>query len=46
MSKGCPPWVAALSASRGVNLLTFPKAREQYVGSAAGADGFDGRWLS
>jgi len=39
-------WVAALSASRGVYLLTCPKTREQYVGSATGADGFHGRWLS
>ncbi len=27
-------------------MLTCPKTREQYVGSAAGADGFHGRWLS
>lgn len=39
-------WTAALSASRGVYLLTCPKTREQYVGSATGADGFHGRWLS
>ena len=36
----------ALSASRGVYLLTCPKTREQYVGSATGGDGFHGRWLS
>lgn len=39
-------WAAVLSASRGVYLLTCPKTREQYVGSATGADGFHGRWLS
>lgn len=39
-------WVATLSASRGIYLLTCPKTREQYVGSATGADGFFGRWLS
>lgn len=39
------PWAAALSSSRGVYLLTCPKTREQYVGSAAGPQGFLGRWL-
>lgn len=39
-------WVAALTASRGVYLLTCPRTREQYVGSATGQDGFQGRWLS
>lgn len=39
-------WVAALSAARGVYLLTCPKTREQYVGSAVGADGLFGRWMS
>ena len=37
-------WVAALSATRGIYLLTCPKTREQYVGMASGADGFLGRW--
>lgn len=37
-------WIAALSATRGVYLLTCPRTREQYVGSASGADGFWGRW--
>ena len=27
-------------------LLTCPRTREQYVGSATGAEGFHGRWLS
>lgn len=39
-------WISALSASRGVYLLTCPSTREQYVGSAAGSNGFYGRWLS
>jgi len=39
-------WVAALSSSRGVYLLTCPGTEEQYVGSATGAAGFYGRWLS
>jgi hypothetical protein len=39
-------WIAALSTSRGVYLLTCPRTREQYVGSAYGDDGFYGRWLA
>lgn len=39
-------WIAALSASRGVYLLTCPRTREQYVGAAHGDDGFWGRWES
>jgi hypothetical protein len=39
-------WIAVLSSSRGVYLLTYPKTREQYVGSATGGNGFYGRWLS
>lgn len=39
-------WITALSASRGVYLLTCPRTKEQYVGSATGAQGFYGRWLS
>ena len=41
-----PAWSAALSSSRGIYLLTCPKTREQYVGSATGAEGFRGRWLA
>jgi hypothetical protein len=37
-------WVSALKSSRGVYLLTCPKTKEQYVGSAIGEDGFWGRW--
>ena len=39
-------WVSALRAARGVYLLTSARTREQYVGSATGADGFFGRWLN
>ncbi|WP_245293184.1 GIY-YIG nuclease family protein [Mongoliimonas terrestris] len=39
-------WASVLSASRGVYLLTCPRTREQYVGSATGHLGFLGRWLS
>ncbi|WP_084592355.1 GIY-YIG nuclease family protein [Novosphingobium sp. MBES04] len=39
-------WVTALSAARGVYLLTSSRTREQYVGSAAGVNGFFGRWLN
>lgn len=39
-------WIAALEAARGVYLLTCPKTKEQYVGSATGEQGFWGRWLN
>lgn len=38
-------WTTALSASRGIYLLTCPRTNEQYVGAALGGDGFLGRWL-
>lgn len=38
-------WLSALRAARGVYLLTCPRTKEQYVGSATGEDGFLGRWL-
>lgn len=37
-------WVATLESSRGVYLLTCPKTKEQYVGSARGEEGFWDRW--
>jgi hypothetical protein len=37
-------WIAALQSSRGIYLLTCPKTKEQYVGSATGKEGFWGRW--
>lgn len=39
-------WIAALSAVRGVYLLTCPRTHEQYVGSAYGGSGLWGRWQS
>jgi hypothetical protein len=39
-------WIAVLSATKGIYLLTCPRTREQYVGSAYGAEGFWGRWQS
>jgi hypothetical protein len=38
-------WKSVLKASRGIYLLTCPKTKEQYVGSATGHDGFWGRWI-
>jgi len=38
-------WRTALQAARGIYLLTCPDTKEQYVGSATGADGFLGRWM-
>lgn len=37
-------WLSALSSTRGIYLLTCPKTKEQYVGSATGSLGFIGRW--
>jgi hypothetical protein len=37
-------WATALRSSRGVYLLTCPKTKEQYIGSATGDEGFWGRW--
>ncbi|MBY0232840.1 MAG: GIY-YIG nuclease family protein [Gemmataceae bacterium] len=39
-------WAAVLGSIRGVYLLTCPRTREQYVGSATGEDGFLARWLA
>jgi len=33
-------WIAALQSTKGVYLLTCPKTKEQYVGSATGEKGF------
>ena len=35
-------WITALQVSRGIYVLTCPRTKEQYVGSATGADGFWG----
>jgi hypothetical protein len=39
-----PSWAATLRSSKGVYILTCPKTKEQYVGSATGQDGFWQRW--
>jgi hypothetical protein len=39
-------WIEILKSSKGVYLLTCPKTKEQYVGSATGQDGFWGRWMT
>jgi hypothetical protein len=39
-------WIEPLRTTRGVYLLSCPKTKEQYVGSATGEDGFWGRWQS
>jgi hypothetical protein len=38
-------WVEVLRSSKGVYLLTCPKTKEQYVGSATGSGGFWNRFL-
>lgn len=38
-------WKTTLAAVRGIYLLTCPKTKEQYVGSATGQGGFLQRWV-
>ncbi len=38
-------WIESLKSSRGIYVLTCPRTKEQYIGSATGSDGFYGRWL-
>lgn len=38
-------WIDVLRACRGIYLLTCPKTKEQYVGSATGEEGFWQRWM-
>jgi len=38
-------WIEVLRSTRGVYILTCPRTKEQYIGSADGNDGFYGRWL-
>jgi hypothetical protein len=38
-------WVEILKYAQGVYVLTCPKTREQYVGSASGIEGFWQRWM-
>jgi hypothetical protein len=44
LKKAPKSWIAALESSKGVYLLTCPRTKEQYVGSASGDGGFWGRW--
>ncbi len=37
-------WTETLRSSRGIYLLTCPRTKEQYVGSATGQEGFWQRW--
>lgn len=37
-------WITTLQSSRGIYLLTCPKTKEQYIGSATGEGGFWKRW--
>ncbi|MFM2293707.1 MAG: hypothetical protein RLZZ350_120 [Verrucomicrobiota bacterium] len=37
-------WINVLKSSKGIYLLTCPKTKEQYIGSATGESGFFGRW--
>ncbi len=39
-------WIEALRSTHGVYILTCPRTKEQYVGSADGEDGFWGRWMN
>jgi hypothetical protein len=38
-------WIAVLRASQGVYLLSCPRTKEFYIGSATGTGGFWARWL-
>jgi len=38
-------WIANLKEATSVYLLTCPKTKEQYVGSATGCEGFWHRWM-
>ena len=38
-------WTEVLKQARGVYLLTCPRTKEQYVGSASGEEGFWQRWM-
>lgn len=39
-------WIEVLKYSKGVYVLTCPRTKEQYIGSAKGAEGFYSRWMS
>jgi len=38
-------WIEILRSAHGVYILTCPRTKEHYVGSADGKDGFWGRWM-
>ena len=38
-------WIEVLKNATGVYLLTCPRTKEQYVGSAYGSEGFWQRWM-
>jgi hypothetical protein len=38
-------WIEVLKNAMGVYLLTCPRTKEQYVGSASGSEGFWHRWM-
>jgi hypothetical protein len=38
-------WIEVLRSARGVYILSCPRTKEQYIGSAGGVDGFWGRWM-
>jgi hypothetical protein len=47
MVAGLPKgWIEILKVTSGVYLLTCPKTKEQYVGSAYGQEGFWQRWMN
>lgn len=37
-------WIPRLQEARGIYVITCPRMREHYVGSAIGVEGFYGRW--
>lgn len=38
-----PTWIEMLKVAKGVYVLTFPRTKELYIGSATGSGGFFGR---
>lgn len=45
ISKLPKSWIEVLRSARGVYILSCPRTKEQYVGSADGEAGFMGRWM-
>lgn len=46
LAEAPPSWIAQLAGARGIYLLTCSITGALYVGSATGAQGFWGRWMS